>query len=537
MAENQAINFTLQSPYQAELADMARRQRMAEIMQQQAFQPAETFSYGGIQARTSPLTGLAKALQGYMAVKTQKDLANEQKALGERAQRESASDFAKLFEHMRGQEAMPAREPATPHDDEGNFMPMVAATPARERGFVDPSILPTLRDPQARQLAMSQMLSQMRPQAPISVKPGEILVNPRTLQPVYTAPKDEEFGTTPHYELNDKGVPQSVVYSKTGARKVIGDAVPQNTFNAMPLEGKARLYFDMYKNQTLSADQLANLAISNVQLGVAIQKLIDETGQGPTGGVQLPRQGQIPQALINMLQGNPPIAGQTMMNQPAAQPGAQLAAMPMGQPAAPVRAPVAQTPMPQAPAMQAPVTPADLSRSGLPIKTQRKIQENLLTEQFKNQAAAKEALPQQLAQGQNLLDVVDRMVGTVDKQGKVITQPHPGISAVGSAIGRLGSYVPGSSGADFMSMYDQVKGQAFLEAVQKMKGSGAISEVEGTKAAAAVTRMNTSQSREEFTKAAREFQDSMRRGMAEAQRRAGGLSQGAQDALNAVMRR
>ena len=399
MAEQ--VSFTLPNPYQSELADIARRQKMAELMQQQAFQPAETFSYGGIQARTSPLTGLAKALQGYMAVKTQKDLANEQKALGERAQRESASDFAKLFEHMRGQEAMPAREPATPHDDEGNFMPMVAATPARERGFVDPSILPTLRDPQARQLAMSQMLSQMRPQAPISVKPGEILVNPQTLQPVYTAPKDEEFGTTPHYELNDKGVPQSVVYSKTGVRKVIGDAVPQNTFNAMPLEGKARLYFDMYRNQTLSADQLANLAISNAQLGVAIQKLIDETGQGPAGGVPLPRQGQIPQALINMLQGNPPIAGQTVMNQPMAQPSSQPAINPMAQPAVPVRAPVTQSPVSQTPAIQTPVTTAGTDQN-IPAKLRRDIVKSRLESESKK-TTAMEGLGEALNEAEAIL--------------------------------------------------------------------------------------------------------------------------------------
>jgi len=159
MAEQ--VSFTLPSPYQAEMADIARRQRMAELMQQQAFQPAETFSYNGIQARTSPLTGLAKALQGYMAVKTQKDLANEQKALGERAQRESASDIATLFGNMQGQEAMPARAPATATDDEGNFMPMVAATPARAPGTLDPSILAKLRDPQVKQIAMSQLLAQM----------------------------------------------------------------------------------------------------------------------------------------------------------------------------------------------------------------------------------------------------------------------------------------------------------------------------------------------------------------------------------------
>ena len=90
------VNFNLPSPYESELADIARRQKMAELMQQQAFQPAETFSYGGIQARTSPLTGIAKALQGYMAAKTQKDLIQEQKALGERAQTEAQNWYQNI---------------------------------------------------------------------------------------------------------------------------------------------------------------------------------------------------------------------------------------------------------------------------------------------------------------------------------------------------------------------------------------------------------------------------------------------------------
>jgi hypothetical protein len=367
------LNFNLPSPYQSEMADIARRQKMAEIMQQQAFQPAETFSYNGIQARTSPLTGIAKALQGYMAVKTQKDLANEQKALGERAQRESASDFATLFGHMQGQEAKPVRPPATAIDDEGNFNEMLPAVPARAPGTVDPSILAALRDPQAKQLAMSQLLAQMKPEAPIKLGPGETLFDVKKRQPIYTQPKEEEFGTTPHYELNDKGVPQSVVYSKTGVRRVIGDAVPQNTFNAMPLEGKARLYFDMYKNQTLSADQLAKLSIDNAQLGVAIQKLIDETGQGPAAGVRLPRQSQIPQNLLDMMQGNPPIAGRTVMNQPPAQP----ADMPMGQPTAQVRALGAQ-----APAMPAPVMPAVTAQT-IPAKMQREILKNQMESESK----------------------------------------------------------------------------------------------------------------------------------------------------------
>ena len=217
------LNFNLPSPYQSEMADIARRQKMAEIMQQQAFQPAETFSYNGIQARTSPLTGIAKALQGYMAVKTQKDLANEQKALGERAQRESASDFATLFGHMQGQEAKPVRSPATAIDDQGNFNAMLPAVPARAPGTVDPSILAALRDPQAKQLAMSQLLAQMRPQAPIAVKEGETLFDPRTGKTIFSQPKADKIKET-QILMGDDGVPTLFGITESGERKNLGPA-------------------------------------------------------------------------------------------------------------------------------------------------------------------------------------------------------------------------------------------------------------------------------------------------------------------------
>ena len=111
MAEQ--VSFTLPSPYQAEMADIARRQRMAELMQQQAFQPAETFSYNGIQARTSPLTGLAKMLQGYVAGKTQRDLIQEQKALGEKAQTEAQNWYQNIDtvpSDISAEDMIPARK-------------------------------------------------------------------------------------------------------------------------------------------------------------------------------------------------------------------------------------------------------------------------------------------------------------------------------------------------------------------------------------------------------------------------------------------
>ena len=523
MAEQ--ISFTLSNPYQAEQADIARRQRMAEIMQQQAFQPAETFSYGGIQARTSPLTGLAKMLQSYVAGKTQRDLVEEQKALGERAQQESASDIATLFAHMKGQEALPERPPVTAVDDQGNFMPNQPAVAARARGIVDPSILTTLRDPQAKQLAMSQLLAQMKgPESvfgkvdakdytPESLRAfiagggkDQSILEPRVKQE-FIETTDPATGRTVKVPVNPYAPPKEGIVQPmggfVGTLQQLGMLTPAMMQNPQVQQvlsgyiGKETGQVTPVESQRLMMD-LARLRD---------QQIRTQAETGMSAGVP-----NAPQA-FNLF-GQPAVAAPTVMNA--------------------TRQGVTPT-VPAAPAAPGMGLPVDLSRTGLPLKTQRDIQKELVTGEVKKQLEAKEALPMQLAQGQNMLDLIDRMVGTVDKRGNVVTQPHPGISTVGSAIGRLGAYVPGSSGADFMSMYDQVKGQAFLEAVQKMRGSGAISEIEGQKAAAAITRMNTSQSREEFVRAAREFQDSMRRGMQDAQKRAGGLSQGAQDALNAVM--
>ena len=556
------VNFNLPSPYESELADIARRQKMAELMQQQAFQPAETFSYGGIQARTSPLTGIAKALQGYMSMKMQKDLINEQKALGEKAREQSMQEGTQFFNALRG---APANEGTAK-------VPEQKYTPSSFDIEDNPQLLTNLNPEQQAAVNMKQMpeltVSEQKGLPPQSARGpdyaralelasrsqfnpmvqsagGAILTNmmkaPETafgkvdakdytpesvrafasgggkdysvLVPVrkqeFIESTDPNTGRTVKIPVNPYAPPEKGIVQPMsgfiGELQNLGLLTP-----AMMLNPQVQNLLSGYFGK--QTGQITPVELQRIQIDLARLRDQQVNTQANTGmSAAVPT---APQSFNLFVQ--PPVNANTVMNAPSATRGAAPAS----------------TVTPNA--QQRTNLPADLSSTGLPINTQRKIQTDLLIDQFKNQAAAKEALPLQLAQGQNLLEVVNSMVGTIDKNGKVITQPHPGISAVGSAIGRLGSYVPGSSGADFMAMYDQVKGQAFLEAVQKMKGSGAISEIEGTKAAAAVTRMNTSQSREEFTKAAREFQDSMRRGMADAQRRAGGLSQGAQDALNAV---
>lgn len=54
-------------PYDEDYRSIARREQMAQILQQQALQPLEAGSYQGIQAPISPLAGIAKVLQGYFA--------------------------------------------------------------------------------------------------------------------------------------------------------------------------------------------------------------------------------------------------------------------------------------------------------------------------------------------------------------------------------------------------------------------------------------------------------------------------------------
>jgi hypothetical protein len=59
--------------YNTRLAAIQRNEKLAQIMQQQAFQPIDIQSYQGIQAPISPLSGLAKVLQAYMGAKGNSD--------------------------------------------------------------------------------------------------------------------------------------------------------------------------------------------------------------------------------------------------------------------------------------------------------------------------------------------------------------------------------------------------------------------------------------------------------------------------------
>jgi hypothetical protein len=147
----------------------------------------------------------------------------------------------------------------------------------------------------------------------------------------------------------------------------------------------------------------------------------------------------------------------------------------------------------------------------------------------KDKALAEQVLPKVLDTAETTLNLIDELVGkapVVDKNGRRIqagTKPHPGFEdAVGATYLPGARFVPGTPASDFQSRFDQIKGGAFLTAFETLKGGGSITEIEGTKATGALNRMNLAQSEKEFTTAAREFQDIVRKGVERAKTRVGG---------------
>lgn len=119
-------------------------------------------------------------------------------------------------------------------------------------------------------------------------------------------------------------------------------------------------------------------------------------------------------------------------------------------------------------------------------------------------------LPDVISQGNQTIGLIDELV------------KHPGLSGAVGAGRMTGAYkIPGTDAANAVARMEQIKGTQFLQAYQSLKGAGQITEIEGTKAENAIARMQASQSQEEFTKAAKEFQGVIKAGMDRAKGAAG----------------
>lgn len=129
-----------------------------------------------------------------------------------------------------------------------------------------------------------------------------------------------------------------------------------------------------------------------------------------------------------------------------------------------------------------------------------------------NQAQATADLPRVVQQGEQTIKLVNDLL------------QHPGFGvSVGKTapVGSLAAMVPGTNASSFDIALNQLKGKQFLEAFESLKGGGAITEIEGQKAQQAMSRMEKSNTEEEFTKASREFQGIIQQGINRAKSKAG----------------
>ena len=99
------------NPYASQQAAIARQQKMADILQQQAFQPQEAGSYNGIPAALPAWGGLAKALQGYMGGLQAKRAEDKQTALSAKQGVDTTADYADLANALKGGSLDPASFP------------------------------------------------------------------------------------------------------------------------------------------------------------------------------------------------------------------------------------------------------------------------------------------------------------------------------------------------------------------------------------------------------------------------------------------
>lgn len=122
--------------------------------------------------------------------------------------------------------------------------------------------------------------------------------------------------------------------------------------------------------------------------------------------------------------------------------------------------------------------------------------------------ARREALPKVEGQAKNMLDTLDRL------------EKHPGFE---TAVGWQGNIpdrvIPaGTQTAGFISLLNQIQGQAFLQAFETLKGGGQITEIEGKKATDAITRLSRNLSEEEFKDAIGEIREVISTGLERARK-------------------
>ena len=503
--------------YNTRLAAIQRNEKLAQIMQQQAFQPVDIQSYQGIQAPISPLSGLAKVLQAYMGAKGTGE--EERIKLNQEAKAEAQQMLSSLNPTaspgraaVMGSPEIQAR-PATSFtpmgsdfEDNPNLQvapsgnvetPAVAYQPAvAPQAAIPPTSGMPLDPEQKRQRLVQMMMSQNPYIAPVAKLEYEQLgkqdSGPLAEYKLY-AQQAKEAGQTP----------LSIDAYKT--RQILaGRAVSNNVVNMpagapIPVMRNGKL---VYVQMGKDGKYVEVEGISPVEKGTDLRQQLADAGMFPNNpdGTPNPEYTKYAQAQLRKN-------------------------LSMTTPAGSVTTAPGEVPPPFVPKTDVGET-INLGN--------RDAQGNLIITATPGSTEVASARAGQVAsaeaggkvsgtsQAQATIDL-PKVIDNADTAVKHVQELliHPAFkSSVGMGVPGM-KYVPGSAQADFRSRMDQIQGGAFLTAIDTLKGTGAITEVEGTKATAAKNRMATATSEKAFNDAAKDFLDIMEQGVKQTYSRAG----------------
>ena len=338
------------SPYSAESDAIARKLRMAEMLNQQAMQPLEIPQQMGVPI--SHFAGLAKMLQSYKGAQKEKEAKDEAKALAEKYREQSQNEVASFLDAIQGKKEIAGQfipqQNFTPSGADLVQGPEAAPLPRNDMGEViqqtyykqaEPAVAPDMQKALAVALgAQANPTIQAAGGALLSslMKPAESAfakLNPKD----YTADSVKVFMATggkdysllkPLEKLTTTDTNGVIQARNPYTFEPVGPAISKEIDPATVARLKQeREISDRAFNQ-LSANQRAQLANDAARIGISAQELYFNTGMQ---------------------------AGRAPTSAPMGQPMGAPMGQPMGAPSAPAGAPMGQTGY--TPFGQTPLTP------------------------------------------------------------------------------------------------------------------------------------------------------------------------------------
>ena len=466
------------SPLTAEQSALDRRRRMAEAMQQQAILPIDMPNVAG--AKVSPYQGLAKLLQGYIAGKNlEKADIDQQKQqsdylsdvgyimqnigkstggtpeipektetirtpiaanqnLQELALRQTLlrdpnaaiSPFEKKID--RSQLGEIAKLPMETFEEK--VTPRVPAVPPRPILSTDllmgDNAKGILSGGTAGKLALAQALMQQKTLEQAANLEAKKVKSRNPEEELYRyvdgryevvsagKPKGEFF--QPVTELDALGKPITVAYDKSGNRKVIetAGAYTPNQWTSMSVADKAKILFDQYKFNNLSAEQIQQARQKDAQLDQEMVKIGFDTGMKVQGGLGVSGNAPMPNlvgALTNPASAVAPVTAPVVT--PAKKPYVSLDKVNQIPPAAPP-------------------APSDQTANQPPAGLSGKAKQQWIIENSKKQmdisAESAKSKPQEKLSAETALTNLTRMKNVADE-----LSGHKGLDSI---IGRFNQY-------------------------------------------------------------------------------------------------